>query len=84
MVPSIFNIGIVNSSTPQQDAIGVCLGEGNITGWDANMKMNTAQGGNFGVFCVQTGVLNSTFDGLEGADGNLADQDIKGQVAANV
>lgn len=80
----MFNVGQINSSTPQQAAMGVYLGELNMTGWDANMKFNTAQGGIFGVLCVQTGIINNMFDGLEGADGNIADQDMKAQVAGNV
>ncbi|GEO24970.1 hypothetical protein AAC03nite_07550 [Alicyclobacillus acidoterrestris] len=82
-MPSMFNIGILNVSTPQQNA-GVFLGELNFTGWDANMKMNQGQGGIFGVLCMNGGVINSTFDGLEGADGNILDQDMKGQISGNV
>lgn len=44
-MPSIFNIGVINSSAPQQNAMGVYLGELNMTGWDANQKVNSAQGG---------------------------------------
>lgn len=83
-MPSMINVGVVNVSTPQQNAMGACMGEVNMTGWDANMKMNLGQGGMFGIFCFNTGVINNTFDGLEGADGNMFDQDMKAQIGGNV
>lgn len=81
-MPSIFNIGMINVSTPQQNA-AVFLGELNMTGWDANMKFNTAMGGSFGIFVANGGLVNNMFDNLELFDGNIADQDVKAQIAAN-
>ncbi len=46
-------------------------------GWDANMKFNAAQGGNFGVLSVQLSGGNVTFDNLEFVDGVMNDQDMK-------
>ncbi|WDL96853.1 hypothetical protein [Alicyclobacillus sp. ALC3] len=82
-MPSMINIGMVNVSTPQQNAAGAMFGEMSISGWDANMKMNLGEGGLFGVLCVVAGVVNFTWDGMEVADGNIFDQDLKAQFAVN-
>lgn len=83
-MPSMINVGAINVSTPQQNAVGAFMGELNMTGWDANMKMNLGQGGMFGIFCFNAGIVNNNFDGFEMADGNMFDQDIKAQIGANV
>lgn len=83
-MPTVVTVGAVNVSTPQQNAIGTSMGQLNMTGWDANMKMSLGQGGIFGILCFNSGVINNTFDGLEGSDGNMFDQDMKAQIGGNV
>lgn len=76
-MPAFIFAGAINVSTPQQNAAGVLIGQNAAGGWDANMKFNTSQGGNFGVFSVQITGMNITFDNLELIDGVINDQDIK-------
>lgn len=74
--------GGINTNTPQQNA-GVWVGEQNFSGFDANMKFNTALGGNFGVMSVQITGFNIMLDNLEMIDGVIMDQDFKPTISAN-
>lgn len=82
-MPNMISFGVMNVNTPQQNA-GVFVGQVNMTGWDANQKMDMGHGGTYGIFCFSIGNLNYNFDGFELIDGAIADQDIKGQVAATL
>jgi len=83
-VPVLAIIGMINDETPQQNANGVLVGQFNSSGWDANMKFNTAQGGNFGVLSVQFSGGNINFDNLELVDGVINDQDLKPAYSGNL
>lgn len=83
-MPVLAFIGAINSSTPQQNSNGVVVGQFNSSGWDANMKFNTAQGGNFGVLSVQNTGGNAMNDGQEIIDGVVNDMDVKPAWDANV
>lgn len=82
-MPSIIICGVLNSNTPQQNA-GAFIGEYNIGGWDANIKLNQGHGGLFGFFNVIPMQLNLNVDNLEGIDGAINDQDIKPLGGANL
>lgn len=83
-VPNLIWIGFIAVDTPQQNANGVNVGQFNSSGWDANMKFNTAQGGNFGTGSIQITGGSLMFDNLEGADGNFNDADFKPAIDTNV
>ncbi|MCF8565145.1 hypothetical protein LLE49_10505 [Alicyclobacillus tolerans] len=74
--------GGIITNTPQQNS-GVYVGEQNFSGFDANMKFNTAQGGNFGIMSVQVDGFNIMLDNLEMIDGVINDQDLKPTLSAN-
>lgn len=82
-MPSMINVGVLNVNSPQQNA-GIFFGELNMTGWDANQKMVQAEGGQFGIFMLNMGIVNNNFDGFELMDGNMLDQDLKAQVSGNL
>lgn len=82
-MPSIILVGAFNSNTPQENA-GTFVGEYNVGGWDANMKMCQGHGGTFGWFNVFPMQLNLNFDNLEGIDGMMNDMDFKPQLSTNV
>ncbi|MCL6593653.1 MAG: hypothetical protein K6T31_06720 [Alicyclobacillus sp.] len=82
-MPSLIWIGAMNASTPQQNA-GLFIGEINMTGWDANQKFNQAHGGLFGILNANFVWICNNVDGLEGADGNILDQDNKALLSGNV
>lgn len=82
-MPSLIILGMVSQNTPQQNA-GTFIGEGNIGGWDANMKLNQGQGGTFGFFNLTPVWVNINVDNLEGFDGVINDQDFKPTVALDV
>lgn len=81
-MPSIVNVGALSVNNPQQNA-GIFLGNTVITGWDANMKFNSGNGGFFGFFNYSIASVNSNFDGFEAADGNMNDQDVKPYCGVN-
>lgn len=80
-MPNIIGLGVLNVNTPQQNG-AVFVGQVNMTGWDANQKLNLGHGGMFGIFNWSLWNWNTNFDGLELADGNMADQDMKAQLSA--
>lgn len=82
-MPAFIMAGAINTNTPQQNA-GVWIGQVNFSGFDANMKFNAAQGGNFGVFSTQLSGGQMMFDNFEGIDGVVNDQDFKPAVDGNV
>jgi hypothetical protein len=67
---------MINVNTPQQNA-AVFVGQNAAGGWDANMKFNTAQGGNFGIMSLQLDGMNIMLDNMEFIDGIVNDMDIK-------
>jgi len=75
-LPSLIILGMVNQNTPQENA-GTFIGEGNIGGWDANMKINQGHGGFYGVGNVTPLWANINVDNLEAVDGVINDQDVK-------
>lgn len=75
-MPTMIACGAINASSPQQNA-GVFLGQVNITGWDANMKINLGHGAFFGFFNYEVSDVNTLFDNLEWMDGVIFDQDMK-------
>ena len=77
---SLIILGIVNQNTPQENA-GLFVGEGNMGGWDANMKINQGHGGYYGSFNLTPGWINLNIDNLEGIDGLINDQDLKVTIA---
>lgn len=83
-VPVLAVIGVLNSHTPQQNSNGVLVGQFNSSGWDANMKMNLGQGGNFGIFSVSMAVVNLTLDNFELIDGVINDPDLKPALNGNI
>lgn len=82
-MPNLISFGVLNVNTPQQNA-GVFVGQVNMTGWDANQKLNIAHGGMFGIFNASVLTWNFTFDGFEFIDGAIMDQDMKGQIAGTL
>lgn len=82
-MPNIISFGVINVNSPQQNA-GIFIGQINMTGWDANQKLNLAQGAIFGSHNWSSGHLNLTFDGYEIMDTPIFDQDIKSQIASNI
>lgn len=81
-MPSLIAIGAINQNTPQQNA-GLFIGEGNIGGWDANMKLSQGHGGTFGFFNGFPLQVNILFDDFEAVDGAINDTDIKSSIATN-
>lgn len=75
-MPSVINVGILNTNTPQQNA-GIFFGEIVMTGWDANQKLVQGMGGQFGIFAVYLAPFSWNFDGFEVFDANILDQDLK-------
>ena len=69
-------IGAVNQNTPQENA-GTFIGEGNLGGWDANMKINQGHGGYYGFFNITPAWVNMNIDNMELVDGMVNDQDFK-------
>lgn len=82
-IPSLIAFGVINQNTPQQNA-GLFLGEGNIGGWDANMKLSQGHGGSYGFFNLYPLQVNILFDNLEVIDGMINDPDFKPTMTANV
>lgn len=81
-MPAIIITGPISVNTPQQNAFGVAIGNNGMSNWDANMKFNTAKGGNFGVFSVSITGGAIMFDNLEVIDGVINEQDIKSSPSA--
>ncbi|MCL6454725.1 MAG: hypothetical protein K6T78_14055 [Alicyclobacillus sp.] len=81
-MPALIAFGVINQNTPQQNA-GLFVGEGNVGGWDANMKMSLAEGGCFGFFNVFPVNANLNFDNFEFIDGAINDADYKATVSFN-
>jgi len=81
-MPSFIAFGMINQNTPQQNA-GIFVGEGNIGGWDANMKLAQGHGGTYGAFNAYPIQLNVLFDNFEGIDGAINDPDAKPELSAN-
>ncbi|WDL98101.1 hypothetical protein [Alicyclobacillus sp. ALC3] len=69
--------GPVSVSTPQQSALGVSIGINSAGNWDANMKFNTAEGGNFGVMSSIMSGFNIMLDNFEVIDGVINTNDVK-------
>lgn len=82
-MPSFIAFGVINQNTPQQNA-GIFVGEGNVGGWDANMKLAQRNGGTFGWFNWLPLNLNVNFDNFEIIDGAMIDPDVKPMAGANV
>lgn len=82
-MPSLIVFGVINQNTPQQNA-GLFVGEGNIGGWDANMKLSQGHGGLYGYFNMMPFQVNILFDNFEGVDGVMNDSDVKSSIVANV
>lgn len=83
-MPNFIWVGVIAVDTPQQNANGVMTGQFNSSGWDANMKFNTAQGGNFGWASINLTAGSMMFDNLELIDGNINDADFKPAVNGNI
>ncbi|QSO48264.1 hypothetical protein [Alicyclobacillus mengziensis] len=81
-MPSFIAFGMINQNTPQENA-GIFMGEGNIGGWDANMKLSQGHGGLYGYFNALPMQVNILFDNFEGIDGAINDADVKSSVVAN-
>lgn len=81
-MPSIIVCGAFFQNTPQQNA-GAFIGEYNLGGWDANMKLCQGHGGTFGFFNVVPIQVNVNFDNFEVIDGAMNDQDFKPQSSGN-
>ncbi len=81
-MPSLVYFGIINQNTPQQNA-GIFLGEGNIGGWDANIKLSQGHGGTYGFFNMFPAQFNLIFDNFEVIDGAIIDPDVKASIVAN-
>jgi hypothetical protein len=75
-MPCIISLGSLNVNTPQQNS-SVFVGETVITGMDANQKYNAGRAGQYGFFCVEIANYSLNLDGMEIADGNINDQDVK-------
>lgn len=75
-MPAFIATGPIFVDTPQQNA-GVFWGINSASNWDPNMKLNTAQGGNFGVMSTQITGGSMMFDNLEFIDGVMNANDIK-------
>lgn len=82
-MPSIVLIGAVNSNTPQQNT-GIFIGEYNLGGWDANIKLNQGHGGLYGFFNIIPLQWNLNLDNLEIIDGAINDQDLKPMASINL
>lgn len=82
-MPNLIFAGVINSNTPQQNA-GVWIGQSNISGFDANMKLNMAQGGDFGILSTQINGMNIMLDNFEVIDGVINDQDFKPSINRNI
>lgn len=76
-LPAWILTGPIFVDTPQQNSVGVALGFNSQSNWDANMKFNTAQGGNFGTWSVNITGGSAMFDNFEGIDGVVNTNDIK-------
>lgn len=82
-MPCLIFSGIgITTNTPQQNS-GVWVGEQNFSGFDANMKFNTAQGGNFGIMSIQMDFMNVMLDNMEMIDGVVNDMDVKPTLGVN-
>ncbi|MCF8567596.1 hypothetical protein LLE49_23015 [Alicyclobacillus tolerans] len=81
-MPSLIVFGAINQNTPQQNA-GLFIGEGNIGGWDANMKLAQGHGGTFGFFNAYPVQVNIHFDNFQLVDGVMNDNDVKSSVVGN-
>lgn len=82
-MPAFIAFGMINSNTPQQNS-GIFIGEINITGWDANQKMNLGHGAIFGAFHIESAIVATTFDGFELVDAMINDQDLKASWNVNI
>lgn len=82
-MPSIIIMGTVAQNTPQQNA-ALFMGEGNIGGWDANMKLAQGHGALYGFFNFMPLQFNLLFDNFELIDGIMNDQDFKPVVEGNI
>ncbi|QQE77443.1 hypothetical protein [Alicyclobacillus sp. SO9] len=75
-MPAFIAFGVINANSPQQNS-GIFIGQVNVTGWDANQKLNFAHGSNFGPFSLIGGTISNTIDSFEWIDGVINDQDMK-------
>ncbi len=75
-MPAFIWIGALASNTPQQNS-GVFIGMNTAGNWDANMKFNTAQGGNFGILSTNLTGGSLMIDNLEFIDGMVNANDMK-------
>ncbi len=76
-MPAFIFTGPIFVDTPQQNSIGITQGMNSQSNYDANMKFNTAQGGNFGFMSINITAGSLMIDNLEALDGNINEQDIK-------
>jgi len=76
MPPELIILGVINQNVPVDNA-GLFIGEGNIGGWDSNVKANHANGGTVGFFNVQLDFVNINIDNVHVFDGVINDQDYK-------
>lgn len=82
-MPSVINLGLLNVNSPQQNSV-VTVGQGIVTGMDANRKYNLALGGTFGFFNnIMANVANNV-DPMDGIDGVIFDQDLKPNLGGNL
>lgn len=76
-MPNFISFVALNFNTSTQNA-GVYIGQTNISGFDANMKMNLGNGSNFSLWSISNmGSIMANWDGMEGADGVIIDTDMK-------
>lgn len=81
-MPAYILTGPISVNTPEQDAFGVVIGNNSMSNWDANMKFNTAIGGDFGVGSLSIQGSAVMFDNLEVVDGVINEHDIKSSPSA--
>lgn len=82
-MPCLIVLGTVSQNTPQENG-GIFIGEGNLGGWDANMKINQGHGGYYGFFNFTPAWVNMNVDNMEVIDGIMNDQDVKLNMAVDV
>lgn len=81
-MPAYILTGPITVDTPQQNSFGVVMGLNNQSNYDANMKFNTAQGGNFGFYSANITAGSMMFDNMEVIDGIVNTNDIKNSPVA--
>ena len=82
-MPSFIAFGVVNQNAPAINA-ALFMGEGNVGGWDANLKFNAGRSGIFGFFNNIALWTNINIDNMEVIDGAINDQDLKPTFGLNV